>query len=102
MAGKLDNMQAIAKLEQQAAGEYRGAAEAAKAKDAKKGSGPHIPKTDIEKRHKIILFGRIYKGCDEVVEKLYTFTHQRADGVITEGYIAVGFLSMLPVEDDNL
>ncbi len=64
--------------------------------------GPHVPKTDIEKRHKIILFGRIYRGVDADEEKLYSFTHQRADGVVSEGYIPVGFLSMLPVEDDNL
>eukprot|EP00392_Amoebophrya_sp_AT5.2_P012473 g12576.t1 len=65
---------------------------------------PHVPKTDIDKRHKIILFGRIYKGTNGDVEeeKLYSFTHQRADGVITEGYIPVGFLSMLPVEDEHL
>ena len=64
--------------------------------------GPHVPKTDIEKKHKIMLFGRIYRGVDEEEERLYQFIHQRADGVVTEGYIPVGFLSMLPVEDEYL
>ena len=39
---------------------------------------------------------------DPEEEKLYSFTHQRADGVVTEGYIPIGFLGMLPVEDDNV
>jgi len=63
---------------------------------------PHVPKVDIKTRHQVILFGRIYKGMDTEEEKLYSFTHQRADGEVSEGYIPVGFLSMLPVEDENL
>ena len=38
--------------------------------------------TEIEKKHKIILFGRIYRGLEKDEETLYQFLHQRSDGIV--------------------
>jgi len=62
----------------------------------------HVPKTVIEKIDKIILFGHIYHGATEEENELYQFVHQRMDGVITEGYIPVGFLSSIFVHNVTL
>ncbi|CAD7954433.1 unnamed protein product [Amoebophrya sp. A25] len=97
--GTMEHLKAIESLQKATLSEAKAPA---KKKPKDKNKAPHVPKMDIDKRHKIILFGRIYKGVDADEERLYSFTHQRADGVITEGYIPVGFLSMLPVEDEHL
>eukprot|EP00397_Hematodinium_sp_SG-2012_P016521 GEMP01016858.1.p1 GENE.GEMP01016858.1~~GEMP01016858.1.p1 ORF type:complete len:631 (+),score=114.03 GEMP01016858.1:175-2067(+) len=62
----------------------------------------HVPKAGFSLNHKVILFGRIYQGRNEDEAELYQFTHQRADLMITEGYIPVGFLSSVPVETTTL
>lgn len=58
----------------------------------------HVPKTSIERKHKVILFGHIYRGDSEIEEQLYSFTHQRVDGVVTEGWIPAGFVSRVPLD----
>jgi len=62
----------------------------------------HIPKISVETRHKVVLFGRIFHGTHQDEDDLYQFTHKKADGVITEGYIPVGFLSSLLVNTTML
>jgi hypothetical protein len=68
---------------------------------------PHEPKITIEKRHRIILFGAIHRidpdddyasMSGEEIEAMWSFTHQRIDGVVTEGYIPKGFKSTVPLE----
>jgi len=59
----------------------------------------HVPKTSMQKIDKIILFGHIYHGKSEEEALLYQFTHQRMNGVITEGYIPIGFLSSVTVQN---
>lgn len=59
----------------------------------------HVPKTSFETKHKVVLFGRIFHGKNAEEAQLYQFTHQRADNVVTDGYIPVGFLSSLTLEN---
>merc|ERR1719399_1001346 len=49
-------------------------------------------------QHKVILFGEIYRGGNEVEMERFRFIHQRIDAQVTEGWIPVGFLSSVLVE----
>ena len=95
----LNHLQAIESMQKATLTDYK---KQIKKKKDRGQKGPHVPKTQVDRRHKILLFGRVYRGIDEEEERLYQFIHQRADGVVSEGYIPVGFLSMLPVEDEYL
>ncbi len=73
----MGNLQAIESMQKATLTDYKKTI-----KKKKEKGGPHMPKTEVERRHKIILFGRLYKGLDEEEERLYQFIHQRADGLV--------------------
>eukprot|EP00928_Gymnodinium_smaydae_P062046 TRINITY_DN45993_c0_g1_i1.p1 TRINITY_DN45993_c0_g1~~TRINITY_DN45993_c0_g1_i1.p1 ORF type:complete len:604 (+),score=161.00 TRINITY_DN45993_c0_g1_i1:189-2000(+) len=58
-------------------------------------SNAHEPKTKIDTRHKVILFGTLVDGDREE----YKFLHQRVDLKVTRGEIPVGFLSSMVLEE---
>lgn len=59
----------------------------------------HQPKTDFETKHKVITFGEQYVAETREEQQLYSFRHQKANLVVTEGNIPVGFLSTLWLEE---
>lgn len=59
----------------------------------------HQPKTEIEKRHKVIRFGEIYTPANDAAKILYEYVHQRADLKVSRGFIPVGFLSSIKLDE---
>ena len=55
-----------------------------------------------EERHKVVLFGKIHQSNNPDDRELYYFTHQRYDGMVSEGHIPTGFKAMLPIEGETL
>mmetsp|Transcript_56213 Transcript_56213/g.100165 ORF Transcript_56213/g.100165 Transcript_56213/m.100165 type:complete len:648 (+) Transcript_56213:62-2005(+) len=59
----------------------------------------HVPKTDIDTRHKVIRFGTVRNAPSEKEAKLYEYLHQRADLQVSKGSIPVGFYSTLQLDE---
>lgn len=60
------------------------------------------PNGEVDKPHKVLLFGRIHDAQSKEERNLYRFLHQRVDFGQSEGNIPVGFLSKLVLEGDPL
>merc|ERR1719253_1215279 len=53
---------------------------------------------EINRTHRVVRFGQTFTSTYYEEEEAYKFKHQRLDGLITEGYIPVNFLSCVTVD----
>mmetsp|Transcript_94400 Transcript_94400/g.303510 ORF Transcript_94400/g.303510 Transcript_94400/m.303510 type:complete len:644 (-) Transcript_94400:27-1958(-) len=61
----------------------------------------HVPKNDIQKRHKVIRFGTLHETGIEEEDAKYRYLHQRKDLKVSKGDIPIGFEAFLPLDEGH-
>lgn len=61
----------------------------------------HVPKNDVEARHKVVRFGTLFETDRPEEANLYKYLHQRNDLRVSKGSIPVDFEAYLPLPEGH-